>query len=88
MAFPDMFKWLDAVGGIRMTIYYLLIALPILLVLIWIVMFIRNKKIYRYKARIYQVREGGKHKELNYKAGYIMSIYAFAAITPPDKASG
>jgi|ETNvirnome_2_300_1030623.scaffolds.fasta_scaffold01383_9 hypothetical protein len=33
---------------------------------------LRNKKIYRYKARIYRIREGGTHKEANFKAGYIM----------------
>lgn len=69
----SLFSWFNA-GGLTNMIIYALIILPIILVLVWVIIFFRNKKIYRYKARIYQVRTGGKYKERNYKAGYIMRL--------------
>lgn len=54
--------------GLKVFIFYILPAL-----VIGVIIFIqyRNKSIYKYKARIFRVRENGKVKESNFKAGYI-----------------
>ncbi len=49
---------------------YLVYALIFFLVFGFIFMLIQDKKKYVYKVRIYQTRENGSVKELNYKGGY------------------
>lgn len=58
-------------GGLSSTFLYILYLLPVVLIIIAIVVFIRNKMIYRYLVRIFRTRENGKVLEANYKGGYI-----------------
>lgn len=67
----SLFGWMGGAGGLRNILYYAIAFIPIILIAVVLIINVRNKKIYKYKARIYQVREGGKYKEGNYKAGYI-----------------
>jgi hypothetical protein len=67
-SFGGMFGWL---GGFKDLMPLMVAIVPIILLLALFLITLRNKKIYKYKARIYRVREGGRHKELNFKAGYI-----------------
>ena len=53
------------------TFYYLLWLVPIFIFAIVGIVYIRNKKIYKYKVRIFRVRENNKVKEVNFKGGYI-----------------
>ena len=67
-----MFSWLTGMGGgVTTGIYYFLFALPVIILLIWLIVWFRNKQIYVYRARIFKIREGEKYKEVNFKAGYI-----------------
>lgn len=49
----------------------LLILIPVVLIFISIYMVYRDKTIFTWKVRLYQVRENGTVKERNYKAGFI-----------------
>lgn len=51
--------------------YYMLWLIPMVIVAIAIILYIKNKKIYKYKVRIFRVRENGQFKEANFKGGYI-----------------
>ncbi|GAG86587.1 unnamed protein product, partial [marine sediment metagenome] len=53
---PDLFGWMSGFGGIKQTLYYLMFLVPILLGAGAVLISLRNRKIYRYKARIYLVR--------------------------------
>ena len=53
------------------TLYYLIWLVPIFIVAVAVIIYIRNKKIYKYKVRIFRVRENNKVKEVNFKGGYI-----------------
>lgn len=67
-----VFGYLGGMGAGTITaIYYFLFALPFIIGLIWLLVYLRNKKIYVYRARIFRIREGEKYKESNFKAGYI-----------------
>ena len=71
----SMFGWASGVGGsLKSAGTVFLIALPFILLGIWFLIQLRNKKIYKYKARIFRVREGGRFKEGNFKAGYIRRL--------------
>lgn len=68
----DIFGYLSGFGtSLYNSIYYFLVSVPILLILTWIIVTARNKKKYNFKVRIYRVREGGRHKEANFKGGYV-----------------
>ena len=69
----SLFGWFD-VGSMTNTLYYILAFIPVIGGAIWGIITWRNKRIYIYKARIYKIREGGKYKELNFKAGYIRRL--------------
>jgi len=69
--FGGMFGWL---GGFKSMIPIIFAFIPIIGLGILLITTLRNKKIYKYKARIFRIREGGKHKELNFKAGYINRV--------------
>ncbi|MBA7490700.1 hypothetical protein ES702_01241 [subsurface metagenome] len=61
-----------ATGGIASGLkVFLMYICPILLVGIIAFAQYRNKSIYRYKVRMFRIRENGKVKESNFKAGYI-----------------
>lgn len=68
--FTGMFSGMGGgiVGGLKIFLFY--IAPMIILGAIIFIQY-KNKSIYKYKARIFRVRENGKVKESNYKAGYI-----------------
>ena len=53
------------------TLYYLIWLVPIIIFAFIAIIYIRNKKVYKYKVRIFRVRENGKVKEANFKGGYI-----------------
>ena len=67
-SFGGMFGWL---GNFKSMMPFIFAIIPVIGLTILFAITLRNKKIYRYKARIFRIREGGKHKELNFKAGYI-----------------
>lgn len=71
VSFGGLFSWFGGVGGFQQAGLYVLAFLPVIVAGFVLVIVSRNKKIYRYKARIYKVREGNTYKELNFKAGYI-----------------
>jgi len=59
-------------SGMGTTIAYTLLTLvPIILVLVLVIVTLRGRSIYRYRVRIFRIREGGKVKEANFKGGYI-----------------
>lgn len=70
MAFLDVFSGATGgiISGLKIFLFYML---PVIGVLTVLFMNYRNKSIYKYKARIFRIRENGKVKEANYKAGYI-----------------
>jgi len=53
------------------TLYYLIWLVPIIVIAISVIIWVRNKKLYRYNVRIFRVRENGRYKEANFKGGYI-----------------
>lgn len=55
-------------AGLKIFLFYIF---PIISVLIIALVIYRNKKIFMYKVRLYKIRENGKVKEVNFKAGYI-----------------
>jgi len=66
------FDFLGGWGSSAMQgLYYALWIIPIIVLAVVAIIVIRNKIIFRYKVRIFRVREGGKVKEGNFKAGYI-----------------
>lgn len=68
----SLFDWiLDTLGGVGDVLLYVLYASPLLILLIWLIIFYRNKKIYQYPVRILRERENGKVKEINRKGGFI-----------------
>jgi len=69
MAFTDIYTGM--LGGISGSVVYLLYALPVILIIIFVITSARNKSIYKFKVRVFRERENGKVKESNYKGGYI-----------------
>ena len=55
-------------GGIKILLFYIL---PVIAVGVIIFIYYQNKAIYKFKIRFYRIREDGKFKESNHKAGYI-----------------
>ena len=45
--------------------------IPLFIIVVAVIIYIKNKKIYRYKIRIFRVRENNKVKEANFKGGYV-----------------
>ena len=44
---------------------------PILILIIWLIVYFRNRTIYVHPVRIFRLRENGKTLESNFKGGYI-----------------
>jgi len=58
-------------SGLASSIYILVWVIPLILIISFIVVYFRNKKIYVYPVRIFRIRENGKVIEKNCKGGYI-----------------
>ena len=58
-------------SGLASSIYILVWVIPLILIISFIVIHFRNKKIYVYPVRIFRTRENGKVIEKNFKGGYI-----------------
>ncbi|MHA1225344.1 MAG: hypothetical protein ACTSPV_01210 [Candidatus Hodarchaeales archaeon] len=58
-------------SGLASSIYILVWVIPLILIISFIVVHFRNKKIYVYPVRIFRTRENGKVIEKNFKGGYI-----------------
>jgi len=69
MAFWDYYKGL--LGGLGSTFTYLLYILPVIAVIIILIMWFRNRAVFKYKVRVFRERENRKVKESNYVGGYI-----------------
>jgi len=69
MAFFDIYKELG--GGVLGVLKGVLYMIPVFILIGIIIAHFRNKAVYKYKVRIFKVRENGKVKELNCKGGYI-----------------
>ena len=64
--------YFSGAGGTLMTTLKILVILsPFLLIFAFVIIRIKNKLLYKYKVRIFKVRENGKVKELNTVGGYI-----------------
>ena len=68
----DFFSQFSGVGsgfvtGLKSLIYII----PIFLIAAAIIMIIRNRGLYRFKVRIFRIRESGKVKEFNYSGAFI-----------------
>lgn len=55
-------------AGIKIFLLYIL---PVIIIGIMFFVQYQNKQLYKYRARVFRIRENGKVKEVNYKAGYI-----------------
>lgn len=58
-------------GSIGSTFKYVLYLLPIPIIIILVAMWIRHRMVFKYKVRVFRVRENGAVKEVNCKGGYI-----------------
>jgi hypothetical protein len=58
-------------GSIGTTFKYVLYLLPVPIVIIIVAAWIRHRIIFKYKVRVFRVRENGKVLESNYVGGYI-----------------
>lgn len=68
----NIFGYLSGVGGSLKGVGYILLwVIPIIIVLLIAIVLINNKRIYKYKVRIFRIRENGKVKESNFKGAYI-----------------
>lgn len=54
--------------GVKIFGFYIL---PVLIIIVMGFIFYRDKTIFKYKVRMFRIRENGKVKESNYKAGYM-----------------
>lgn len=55
------------ITGLKSLIYII----PIFLIAIALIMFFRNRALYRYPVRIFRIRDNGKHREVNYIGAFI-----------------
>ncbi len=55
------------VTGLKALIYII----PIVIIVIALIMYFRNRALYKHPVRIFRIRENGKHKEVNFMGGFI-----------------
>jgi len=58
-------------SGLWQGFKYFLYIIPVIIIIVWIIAYYRNKKTYCYPVRIFRIREQGKVLESNFRGGYI-----------------
>lgn len=65
-------------GAIKDTLIYVVYGFVVLGIILAIYYHQQNKKIYKFKVRLFKRRENGKRTEANYKAGYIKNAHGIS----------